>query len=137
MFEHILLAVDGSEYSSKAVRLTADLAKQCGAQVVVVHVHEHEVGRAAPYIMETAGEATVLVAGVVADLKGSGIEVSAEVLEARTGHAARALVDAASAHHSDVIVMGSRGLGDLQGILVGSVTHKLIQLAKTPVLVAR
>jgi nucleotide-binding universal stress UspA family protein len=47
------------------------------------------------------------------------------------------VVDAASAHNSDVVVMGSRGLGDLQGILLGSVTHKVIQLAQTPVLVAR
>jgi nucleotide-binding universal stress UspA family protein len=47
------------------------------------------------------------------------------------------VVDAATDHNSEVVVMGSRGLSDLQGILLGSVAHKVIQLAETPVLVAR
>jgi len=137
VFEHILLAVDGSEYSGKAVELAAALAKQFGSEVVVVHVHEHDVGRAASYLAETADEATVLVDGVVGRLQGMSINAAADLREARTGHAAKAVVDAGRAHSSDLIVMGSRGLSDLQGILLGSLAHKVIQLAQTPVLVAR
>lgn len=137
MFEHILLAVDGSEYSGKAVKLAAALAKQLGSEVVVVHVHEHDIGKAASYPAETGVDASGLVDGVVADLNGMGVKASGDLREARSGHAARAVVDAAGTHNSDVVVMGSRGLGDLQGILLGSVTHKVIQLAETPVLVAR
>jgi nucleotide-binding universal stress UspA family protein len=137
MFEHILLAVDGSEYSGKAVKLAAALAKQFGSEVVVVHVHEHDIGKAASYLAELAVEATALVDGVVAELKGMGVNASGDLREARAGHAARAVVDAATAHNSEVVVMGSRGLSDLQGILLGSVAHKVIQLAETPVLVAR
>jgi nucleotide-binding universal stress UspA family protein len=79
MFAHMLLAVDGSEYSGKAVKLGAALAQHFGAEVLVVHVHEHDIGRAASYLAETAVEATALVDGVVADLKGIGVNASGEV----------------------------------------------------------
>jgi len=43
----------------------------------------------------------------------------------------------ANANNIDLIVMGSRGLSDAQGLLLGSVTHKVIQMANIPVLVDR
>jgi nucleotide-binding universal stress UspA family protein len=50
---------------------------------------------------------------------------------------AKAIVETASANNIDLIVMGSRGLSDVQGLLLGSVTHKVIQIANIPVLVDR
>lgn len=47
VFEHTLLTVHGSEYSAKPVELTVGLAEQCEAEVIVAHVHEHDVTRAA------------------------------------------------------------------------------------------
>jgi nucleotide-binding universal stress UspA family protein len=46
-------------------------------------------------------------------------------------------LDAAKESGADLIITGSRGLTDLQGLVLGSFTHKLIQLSKIPVLVAR
>jgi nucleotide-binding universal stress UspA family protein len=53
------------------------------------------------------------------------------------GHATRAILDATEDEGADVIVMGSRGLFDLAGLLLGSVTHTVIQLRHRTVIVAR
>jgi nucleotide-binding universal stress UspA family protein len=53
------------------------------------------------------------------------------------GYAAREIVDDARERDVDVIVMGSRGRGDLAGLVLGSTAHKVIHLADRPVLVVR
>jgi len=53
------------------------------------------------------------------------------------GHAAKEIVDTARTEGSDLIVMGSRGLSDIAGLFVGSVTHQVLRLAHIPVLVVR
>jgi len=53
------------------------------------------------------------------------------------GYAAREIVEDAKAHDIGVIVMGSRGRGDLAGLVLGSTAHKVIHLADRPVLVVR
>ena len=53
------------------------------------------------------------------------------------GHAAREIIADAREHEADVIVMGSRGRGDLAGLVLGSTAHKVIHLADRPVLVVR
>jgi nucleotide-binding universal stress UspA family protein len=53
------------------------------------------------------------------------------------GYAARDIVDDAQEHDVSVIVMGSRGRGDLAGLVLGSTAHKVIHLADRPVLVVR
>ena len=53
------------------------------------------------------------------------------------GYAARNIVDDAKEHDVDVIVMGSRGRGDLAGLILGSTAHKVIHLADRPVLIVR
>ncbi len=53
------------------------------------------------------------------------------------GYAAREIIASAAEHEAGVIVMGSKGHGDLAGLLLGSTAHKVIQLADRPVLVVR
>ena len=60
-----------------------------------------------------------------------------KVHDVAVGHVAKNIVETAAERRSDLIVMGSRGLSDVQGLLLGSVTHKIIQLAPIAVLVAR
>jgi len=63
--------------------------------------------------------------------------VSGRVEPSLEGRAAKAILRAAESEGADVIVMGSRGLSDLAGLLLGSVTHKVIQLSHRTVVVAR
>ena len=137
MFDRILIAVDGSPYSAPAVSATVEVATKFQSQVYVLHVREHEVGRAGAFPLETPQEAVDLVAATVKTLRAAGITVKGDLHGAIAGHAAKEIVDTAKTEGSDLIIMGSRGLSDIAGLFVGSVTHKVLQLAHVPVLVVR
>ncbi|MGA7910341.1 MAG: universal stress protein [Candidatus Dormiibacterota bacterium] len=135
MFNHIMVALDGSTYSLRTVPTAIELAKKFGGDLFVLHVSEHDRGRAAVYSLESPAEATRLVADAVEKARDAGVKVSGEVRDAAAQHAAHTIVEVATAKGVDLIVMGSRGLSDVQGFFLGSVTHKVIQTAKIPVLV--
>jgi nucleotide-binding universal stress UspA family protein len=78
-----------------------------------------------------------LVEGAVREIKDAGVSARGEIYRAPYGHAATAIVNEAAASDADLIVMGSRGLGDIAGLLVGSTAHKVLHLTKCPVLVVR
>ena len=137
MFEKILLAVDGSEESVRAADVTRDLAKMAGAEVLVYHVMEREVSRAGSFDMESPDESTDLVDHTVRMLKDAGVNARGEVNHGIYGRAAKEILAEAKEFGADLVVMGSRGLTDLSGMLVGSVAHKVIHLAECPVLVVR
>lgn len=84
-------------------------------------------GRAVAHCQDIAAEAADL-------LRAAGVRTEIDVLE---GPAAQAILRAASTRGADLIVVGSRGLGDLQAALLGSVSHKVLQIAEVPVLVVR
>jgi nucleotide-binding universal stress UspA family protein len=136
MFQRLLLAVDGSTGSDKAVDVAAEMAKAMGSEVIVFHVREVEVGRFSGQ-MEPPQDAVELVNRVVGTLEGKGVTSKGDARSAPFGRAAREIIDEAGRAHADGIVLGSRGLSDWAAILVGSVAHKVINLAECPVIVAR
>jgi nucleotide-binding universal stress UspA family protein len=137
MFKHVLAALDESPYSQAALPTAIEVAKKFGADLFVLHVAEHDRGRAAVFSMESPAEATKLVADAVKTAREAGLAAKGEVFDVAAGHVAKAIIETAGANDVDLIVMGSRGLSDVQGLLLGSVTHKVIQLAQIAVLVAR
>lgn len=137
MFKHILLAVDGSTYSQAAIPTAIEVARKFGSDVVVLHVSEHDRGRAVVFSSESPADATRLVGSAVKLIRDAGISAKGELRDMAPGHVAQAIIETAGAADIDLIVMGSRGLSDVQGLLLGSVTHKVIQLASIPVLVDR
>ena len=137
MFKHILVAIDGSTYSQQALPTAIEVSRKFGSDVIVLHVSEHDSGRAAAYSLETPADAARLVADAVKVIRDAGITANGELRDMAPGHVAKAIVETATAKNIDLIVMGSRGLSDVQGLLLGSVTHKVIQMAKIPVLVNR
>jgi nucleotide-binding universal stress UspA family protein len=136
MFETILLAVDGSEPSNRAVGTALDLATKLGSELIVVHVREHETGRMARE-PGPSDEAEELVDETVRKVKNAGVSARGEVHTAVFGRAARAILEVANESGASMVVMGSRGLSDLAGLVMGSVTHKVLHLARCPVLVVR
>ena len=137
MFERILLAVDGSEHSRKAVPVAGDLSRRYDGEVIVLHVREHEVTWGADIDVETADEARLLVDEVVRELKDSGANVRGEVVRVPLGQTPRAILDMAQEESVGLIVMGTRGLSDWGRLLMGSVARKIVHLAEVPVLVVR
>ena len=132
MFKHILVAVDGSTYSQQALPTAIEVARKFGSDVFVLHVSEHDRGRAVAYSLETPADATRLVGDAVKAIRDAGITAKGELRDMAAGHVAKAIVETATANNIDLIVMGSRGLSDVQGLLLGSVTHKVIQMANIP-----
>jgi nucleotide-binding universal stress UspA family protein len=137
MFERILLAVDGSEHSFRAVPVAGELARRYEGEVIVLHVREHEVTWGADIDIETDPEATKLVDDVVRELKGQETNVRGEVVRVPLGNAPKAIVDTAHREGVGLIVMGSRGLSEWGRLLMGSVADKVMHLAECPVLVVR
>jgi nucleotide-binding universal stress UspA family protein len=138
MYDRILVAVDHSEMSDRAVLAARDLATLSKGEVRVLHVREREIATKGVTVMaETADDANAGVAAAVEVLTQAGVKAQGVVGTTVYGFAAREIVGDAKDFDADVIVMGSRGRGDLAGIVLGSTAHKVIHLTDRPVLVVR
>lgn len=139
--DKILVPVDGSEQSHKAVAFAADLAKCHNATMYLIHVFKLTI------IPEGLGEYVVsdraqlqaladkIIAAAVKEAKGHGIEqVEAAVIE---GDPAERIIDYAKTHDVDIIVIGSRGLGTFKGLLLGSVSNKVSHRADRSCVIVR
>ena len=139
MFDKILVAVDHSEISDRALDAARDLALLSQGEVWVLHMREREVAVKTGVSLsdESVDEASAAVAAAVDKLTAAGVKAHGDVGTTLFGYAARNIIDDAKEHDVDVIVMGSRGRGDLAGLILGSTAHKVIHLADRPVLIVR
>lgn len=138
MYDKILVAIDHSEISERTLAAAAGLAALSKGEIWVLHLREREViARMGQVPAESESEAELSVDDAVKSLADAGLRVKGEVRDTLFGHAAREIVEDAKLHDVDVIVMGSRGRGDLAGLVLGSTAHKVIHLADRPVLVVR
>jgi nucleotide-binding universal stress UspA family protein len=138
MYERLLVAVDHSETSGRALAAARDLASLSKGKVWVLHLLEKEViAQMGDVPSESDAEADQAVKEGVDLLRQAGIEAVGEVRPTTFGHAAREIVADAKEHDVGVIIMGSRGRGDFAGALLGSTAHKVIHLTDRPVMVVR
>lgn len=139
MYEKILVAIDHSEISVRALDAALSLALLSHGEVWVLHLREREMmGKTGLMTSaESSDEAGADASAAVEALTRAGIKAHGVVRDTAFGHAAREIVSDAAEHGVDVIVMGSRGRGDLAGLVLGSTAHKVIHLADRPVLVVR
>jgi nucleotide-binding universal stress UspA family protein len=135
MLEKILFAVDGSEWSRRAIPIVQELATKGDSDVLVVHVVEAFVSGSPEVVGESHQEGRQLVDEVVAQLAAAGVRVKGEVLPALYRSVANQILSIADDFKPGMMVVGSRGEGELRGLLLGSLAHKLIHLAECPVLV--
>src|SRR4029077_8070599 len=112
-----------------ALPTAIEIARKFDSDVVVLHVSEHDRGRNVVFSVESPADATRLVGTAVKLVRDAGISVRGELRDIAAGHVAEAIVETDGANNVDMIVMGSPGLSDIGGLLLGSVTHKVIQLA--------
>lgn len=137
MFKTIVLALDGSEAAKRGIPVAAELAKAGKAKIVIAHVEERMAtkGRAPLHADEDQIQADLR--GLVKDLKSDGIEASIEMGDVMAGGSgvAHAIADIADKSKADLIVAGTRGHSPIEGLLVGSVTQRLLHIAQQPVLV--
>jgi nucleotide-binding universal stress UspA family protein len=140
MYESIVLAVDDSEQSERAVRAAGELARLSGGKVVVLHVREHQfiVGKGGgDYDLEDRSEAEELIHRYRQTLEDSGVEVTSRAVHAAVGRVAAEIVDAANEIGADTIVMGSHGRTPVGAAVLGSNAYKVLHLTDRAVLVVR
>lgn len=141
MYSRILVAVDGSEHSLKAARTAAELARFLNSRELRVVVAYDPIP---PYLgepnLQAAINARLNEAQEIMEKALQAIGPLPEGLlrtEILEGPPAEAILKVAETHQSDLIVMGSRGLGRLSGLLLGSQSQKVVQHAHCPVLIVR
>ena len=146
-YRHLLVPTDGSELSATAVRQAVDLSRTLGADLTVFHVQSNF-----PISLVGVGELVDphTVDALVAAARDSAATILAEAraVAAAAGVACRtdtvvhaqpavAIVEAAQRHGADLIVMASHGRRGLEGVLLGSETHRVLTQSPCPVLVVR
>jgi nucleotide-binding universal stress UspA family protein len=137
MFKKVMWATDGSEAADLALPLARTLAGESGGELIVVHCTEFTLpGKAGGRLTVHANEdeLNAKVERQVAEISDSGIPAKLRQETASVGGAAHAIADAAGEDQADVIVVGTRGHTVLAGLLVGSVTQRLLHIAPCPVL---
>ena len=138
MISKILIPVDGSEGSKKALELACEFGRKQDASLHVLHNAQPPPGKrvlalgaaaitvdANPETLEKAGKRVVNSAKDIAREHGFG-KIAASVVG---GDPSARIIDYARSKNIDMIVMGTRGLSDLSGLLMGSVSHKVSHLA--------
>ena len=139
MFERILLAVDGSDHALHAAKVAGDLTRSMEAELRIVTVYEPIPALLGEPYIQVAVNARLDVTQVV--LQNAMIAVGDVPNEIQTamieGNPAEIIIKVAQNRKSNLIVMGSRGLGRLAGLLLGSTSQKVVSHAPCPVLIVR
>jgi nucleotide-binding universal stress UspA family protein len=137
MYEKILVAIDESQAAERVLTAARELAALAHGQIWILHLREREPAKFGTTASETTGEAQAEIDTAVQKLTAAGVSAAGTVRDAIFGYAAREIVAEAKEHDAGVIVMGSRGRGDLAGLLMGSTAHKVLHLTDRPVLIVR
>ncbi|MGM0985466.1 MAG: universal stress protein [Pseudomonadota bacterium] len=146
MFHSILVPVDGSEHARKALSVACQLARQQGAALHLLHIPEelaHETtlvwGIGAIAVEASREERNAAGKQVIDRATEAARELGATNIETaiEQGDPARTILSEARRRGVDAIVMGSRGLSDLKGLVVGSVSHKVSHAADCTVITVR
>ena len=137
MFKNIVLAADGSEYSHRAIAYAKSLTERYDANLWLIHVFSHTSDLLGYQDFEklyakrkSAGQA--VLDDAQKELGDTTAKVHPELIE---GSEAEAILALAEKQQADLIVMGTRGFGAVKGLLVGSVSRKVIHLSTCPVMV--
>ena len=147
MFHKILVGVDGSQSALKAVEVAADLAKTSDGQLLLLHVVQiSAIAEEALNVSATAhlkenpkGILERLSQEVLQKARERAHRIGLEDQQIKTmnadGNQAREILKAAKRNKVDLIVVGSRGRGRLEGLLLGSVSQKVSALSPCPCLI--
>ncbi len=147
MIKTLLVAVDGSSHSMKAVDYASAIAVGCKARVIILTVVKvHKAPQLSAELRQYAELENVsavdlnswktiasdLVAHAEARSREKGVDDIVTIVQ--EGPVARTIIECAQRHDVDMIVVGSRGFGNIEATLRGGVSHRVELLAKCPVL---
>jgi nucleotide-binding universal stress UspA family protein len=145
LFNKILVPLDGSEYSNKALDIAIDLAQKYSGFLVIIHV----IPSASTFITGPEASSAQILMSLRSELEESGQKILEEgtrkaqeagipvtsILE--HGNISDYIISTAEKEKADLIVIGERGLGAVARFFLGSIANKVSHHATCPVLIAR
>jgi nucleotide-binding universal stress UspA family protein len=141
MFQKIVTAVDGSPNSFRALDSALRLAKQFSSELVVVSVvhipitsYSYNVLGSLEVFNKLEEDGKETLAKCASMASDAGITARTVLL---SGDPAQGILDTAAKEGADLLVVGSRGTGTLERLLMGSVSERVVRFSKCPVLVVK
>ena len=135
LISKILVAVDGSETSSKAAELAIDLAEKYGADLIALYIVAPNINFSqAFYFAQENGQK--IVDEVKRKAFAKKLNVQTEVLM-DVGSVPKAIVEYAEKNNANLIVLGTRGISGITRMLVGSTTSEVVKYSHCPVMVVK
>lgn len=135
MFKTVVVATDGSDGAKAAMQVAVEIAKADGGKLIIAHVEQDVAGKGGIVPVDmTGGEFVAGLREQAEKLSGEGVEASVETAAIVLGGPAHAIEEIAKKADADLIVVGTRGHSAVAGLLLGSVTHRLLHVADRPVL---
>jgi nucleotide-binding universal stress UspA family protein len=146
----ILLPTDGSEHSIKAAKYAAEIATKHGSKVTLLHVLETLLAKNKDIAIGSDLDSVVLVMEGEAEIKKRGKKVIAETKKIFNNtevqvtvryflglRPSKLIVDIAEKENFDLIIIGARGIGGMQRLMLGSVSDIVARTAPCPVFIVR
>lgn len=139
IFSKILIPVDDSKHSDNAVKYGFSLAEICSAKVILLHCHAPiPSGLGEPNFQKAIDDATrksyAILQKHLKTPEASKLSICDKIIG---GETAKSIITVADTEKCDLIIMGSKGKSDLEGLIMGSVTHKVLNTATVPVMVIK
>jgi nucleotide-binding universal stress UspA family protein len=138
MFKKVVCATDGSAGADMALGYAKTLAMDAHGELLIVHGVELQASAASSKPLHEQSDENEMEAKIerqVAELGEKGVKATVQMVPASASGVAHVIADVALAEDADVIVAGTRGHTVLAGLLLGSVTQRLLHIAPCPVLV--
>ncbi|MDX8047429.1 universal stress protein [Gracilibacillus sp. S3-1-1] len=138
MYQKILLAADGSDHSIRAASHAVKIAQIDQGTIDVVYVVDSKTSK--ENVLHGVDKYEVKkvrqerIQPVIDVLEAAGLEYETHVVHGEPGPA---IVEFANRNEYDILVVGSRGLNQLQTMILGSVSHKLAKRVECPVLIVK
>ena len=134
MFNTIVWATDGSENAARALTVAKALAREQRASLVVAHIVQRYATKEGLAVFADEQQVEERLKTIVQELSQEGLDATLKVLNHIGPQPAHAVADVAREVGADLIVVGTRGRGALVGLVLGSVTLRLLHVAPCPVL---
>lgn len=140
MYNNILLATDGSENARRAANEAAGLARELSSHVILVYIINNPPSQSR-MVKANFDVHSLLEEDAKSEIKHTidifETEGLAYTLKVAIGDPAVEIIEIAEKEKADLIVVGSRGLGTIKGVFLGSVSQKVTYHAKCPVLIVK
>jgi nucleotide-binding universal stress UspA family protein len=134
MFKKIIWATDGSDPADRALEYAKSFVTDNGAELLAVHSIEHLAGPGSRGAFPADAEEDEHQAKIRKQVEELGGTATLRVVVGGVTNAAHVLAEVAKEENADLIVVGTRGHSALGGLLLGSVTQRLLHISPCPVL---